>query len=91
MMDYSANQEAKHATNALLANSAALTHNMTFVLLRQHTWHTAERIEKRSAKINGAKIDGTNAECCLDKKGGWGVKVILGGLEACWSFLEACG
>jgi hypothetical protein len=29
--------------------------------IRKHTWHTVERIEKRTAKINGAKIDRTNA------------------------------
>ena len=28
--------------------------------IRKHTWHTVERIVKRTAKINGAKIDGTN-------------------------------
>ena len=31
---YSENQEGKHTTNALLANRAALTQNMTFVLLK---------------------------------------------------------
>ena len=31
MVSYSENQEAKHATNALLANRAALTQNMEFV------------------------------------------------------------
>ena len=34
MMYYSENQEVKHATNALLANRAALTQNMNFVLLK---------------------------------------------------------
>ena len=44
---------------------------------RRHTWHTAERIENRTAKINGAKIDGTNAECCLDIGVAWTL-VLLG-------------
>ena len=34
MMYYSENQEVKHATNALLANRAALTQNMSFVLVK---------------------------------------------------------
>ena len=34
MMYYSETQEAKHATNALLANRAALTQNMNFVHLK---------------------------------------------------------
>jgi hypothetical protein len=34
MMYFSENQEVKHATNALLANRAALTQNMNFVLLK---------------------------------------------------------
>ena len=34
MMYYSQNQEVKHATHALLANRAALTQNMNFVLLK---------------------------------------------------------
>ena len=33
-MYYSENQEAKHTANALLANRAALTHNMNFVHLK---------------------------------------------------------
>ena len=28
--------------------------------IRKHTWHTVEQIEKHTAKINGARIDGTN-------------------------------
>ena len=65
MMYCSENQDVQHATNALLANRAALTQNMNFVLLKtkvsQSTHFTVERIEKRTTKINGAKIDGTNA------------------------------
>ena len=34
MMYYSENQEVQHATNALLANRAALTQNMNFRLLK---------------------------------------------------------
>ena len=34
MMYYSEGQEVQHATNALLANRAALTQNMNFVLLK---------------------------------------------------------
>ena len=63
MMYYSANQEVKHAANALLANRdtkyelCASQHQG----IRKHTWHTVEQIEKHTAKINGATIDGTNA------------------------------
>ena len=39
--------------------------------IRRHTWHTAERIEKRTVKINGAKMDGTKASCCLDVGVAW--------------------
>ena len=78
MMYYSENQEGKHATTALLANRAALTQDTKYEHrafqtqgIRQHTWHTVERLEKRTAKINGVKIDGTNAKCCLDIGVAW--------------------
>ena len=29
--------------------------------ITKHTWHTVEPIEKRTARINGAKLDGTAA------------------------------
>ena len=35
------------------------------------THSTVGPIEKCTAKIHGVKLDGTNAECCLDK-GEWG-------------------
>ena len=39
--------------------------------MRQHTWHTVRPPEKCTAKTNGAKIDGTNAQCCLDMGVAW--------------------
>ena len=50
---------------ALLVNRAALAQNTNNVHLKTKVlgsmWHTVEQIEKRRAKINGAKIDGTKA------------------------------
>ena len=43
---YSENQEAKHATNALLANRAALTQNMDFVHLKTKVSRSTDGTQK---------------------------------------------
>ena len=81
MVYYSENQEAEHATNALVANRTALTQNMNVLLLnakvprstRGAQWN---ELEQRTAKIDGAK-KGRNQRLvllghrrCLVKGGG---------------------
>ena len=65
MLYCSENQGAKYATNAIMPKSASLTQNMNIMHLktniRQHTYRTVGPIENCTAKIHGAKIDGTNA------------------------------
>ena len=63
--------------------------------IRQHIWHTAERIEKHTTKINSAKIDGTNGQRCLDIgiawiRGGGICWLVLSGSRICLCFVKAC-
>ena len=76
MVYYSENQGARYVTKAIMPQSASLTQNMNIMHLknqgiRQHTWHTVGPIEKCTSKIHGAKIDGTNAQCCLVTDVAW--------------------
>ena len=50
MVDCSETQEAKHATNALLANRAALTQNMNFVHLKTKVSGSTHGGEKSTQK-----------------------------------------
>ena len=62
---YSENQGAKYATKAIMPQSASLTQNVTMHLKTQVSDSTRstqlDQMKICTAKIHGAKIDGTNA------------------------------
>ena len=71
MADYSEDQGAKCAANAIMPQSAPLTQNMNITHLKPEAAHRIAShkvgpIEKCTTKTHGAKIDGTCASCCLD-------------------------
>ena len=66
------NQHLACVDTALMRTGHLYAHASQNQGIRQHTQHTVGPIEKRTAETRGAKIDGTNAWCCLDKAGGGG-------------------
>ena len=66
-------------TTAIIPKSASLKRNMNTMHLK--TRAHSRTIEKGTAKIHGATIDGTNAWCCLDK----GVRGVGREAMACWN------
>ena len=60
-------------TKAIMPKSASLTQNTNIMRLKTKgiRQHTVGPIEKGTAKIHGAKIDGPDASCCLDTGVAW--------------------